>query len=111
MGQRALADALETDVGTISRWERGQGYPQAQQLARLATVLGESLDYLVLGAATDRAPMVMPAAFRAFLKTELGRIAQRREYLPTLLSLRPEREPTVRFYQAIVAALMQEDDG
>jgi len=110
MGQADVAAAVGTDAGTVSRWERGRGYPQAQQLARLSVVLAESLDWLVLGAASDRAPAVMPAAFLAFLRTDLGRIAQARAYLPTLLSVRPAREATVGFYKAIVAGLLQADD-
>jgi len=110
MNQPALAELVGTDAGTVSRWERGRGYPQAQQLARLATALGESLDYLVLGAAGNRGPQVMPPAFLEFLKTEHGRIAQQRAYIATLLSVRTGGEPTVRFYQAITAGLMLGDD-
>jgi transcriptional regulator with XRE-family HTH domain len=110
MGQSALADAVRTDVGTVSRWERGRAYPHAQQLARLALALGESLDYLVLGVTPERAPTVMPPAFLEFLRTEHGRIAQRRAYLHTLLSVHLLREPTVAFYQAFTAGLMMDDD-
>jgi transcriptional regulator with XRE-family HTH domain len=111
MSQVALAAVVGTDSGTISRWERGRGYPQAPQLARLTLALGESLDYLVLGASTDRAPAVMPPAFLAFLRTDLGRIAQERAYIATLLSVRTLQEPTIRFYQAIVSGLMMDDPG
>jgi len=110
MSQSELADAVDTDAGSISRWELGKGYPQAKQLARLAVALGESLDYLVLGATSTRGPTTMPAAFLAFLPTELGRIAQQRAYLPTLLSVRTTTEPTIQFYRALVAALMLGDD-
>lgn len=110
MGQVALADQVGTDAGSVSRWERGKGFPQTLQLARLAQVLGESLDHLVLGGA-GKAPAVMPRAFLEFLGTEYGRIAQERRYLHTLLSVRTTREPTVKFYQAIVAGLLLGDDG
>lgn len=110
LSQHTLGVAVGADAGTVSRWERGRGYPQTQQLARLAHALGESLDYLVLGVPGKHAPVAMPRAFLDFLLTEHGRIAQERAYLPTLLSVRPNGEPTVRFYQAIVAGLLLGDD-
>lgn len=108
MKQDRLADLIETDAGSISRWERGKGYPQTQQLVKLARTLGVSLDYLVLGepGKTDVHPL--PAAFNAFLQTEYGRIAQERKYVATLLSLRVPGEPSVELYAAIVHGLMLE---
>lgn len=111
LGQAEVAELVGTDVGTISRWERGQGYPQTMQLARLSVVLGESIDYLVLDVAAGHQPIVMPAALLEFLQTEYGRIAQRKAYLPTLLSVRPRNEPTVGFYKALVLALELDDDA
>lgn len=111
MHQREVAKLVGTDGGTISRWERGQGYPHTQQLVALALALGESLDHLVLGAPSGKTEVTMPQAFIEFLKTQHGRIAQERQYIPTLLSVRTTREPTVQFYQAITAGLMLGDDS
>lgn len=108
--QGQLAELIPTDSGTVSRWERGEGYPQTQQLVRLSQVLGESIDYLVLGPSDSRTPVVMPEAFIAFLQTELGRIAQQRGYVPTLLTVRTSGVPTIRFYSAIVAGLLTGTD-
>jgi transcriptional regulator with XRE-family HTH domain len=102
--QDQLAALVGTDAGSISRWERGKGHPQTQQLAKLVTALGESLDYLVLGV-DGKGPRQMSPAFMEFLQTEYGRMAQERHYLPTLLSVRTLGEPTVKFYQALTASL------
>jgi transcriptional regulator with XRE-family HTH domain len=110
MHQRQVAQLVGTDGGSISRWERGAAYPQTHQLVKLALALGESLDHLVLGVQSDAGDVTMPRAFLEFLKTDLGRIAQERNYVHTLLSVRTTREPSVRFYQAIVAGLMLGDD-
>jgi transcriptional regulator with XRE-family HTH domain len=112
MNQREVAQLVGTDGGTISRWERGDGYPQTKQLVKLARALGESLDHLVLGAQSEKtSDVMMPRAFIDLLKTDHGRIAQQRNYVPVLLSIRYTSEPTVRFYQAIVAGLMLSDDN
>lgn len=105
MEQEELADMLGTDAGTISRWERGKGYPQAPQLARLAKALGDSVDYLLLGAPSPSAPAPMPRTLIEFLQTRHGRIAQRNEWVHTLLSVQLKTEPSMAFYRAMVRAL------
>lgn len=108
--QEQLGDLCGTDGGTVSRWELGKGYPQAPQLARLAHALGESIDHLVLGAPSEKAPAPMPAAFIEFLQTRSGRLAQQHSLVHTLLSVRlppgAEREATVAFYRALLTALL-----
>ena len=109
--QDELAAALGTDAGTVSRWERGKGYPQTVQLARLATALGESLDHLVLGGTSSKGPVEMPHAFVEFLQTKYGRIAQERRYIPMLLAViraKPVKstEADTRFYKNLVKTLM-----
>lgn len=109
MKQEQLADLVGTDAGSVSRWERGRGYPQAPQLARLSHALGESIDYLVLGAPSQKGPAPMPPAFVDFLQTRSGRIAQERELVHTLLSVRLPpggSEISVAFYRALLAALI-----
>lgn len=103
--QEQLADLVGTDAGSISRWELGKGYPQARQLARLAKALGESIDYLVLGAPSVVAPAPMPKTLLEFLQTKHGRIAQRNEWVHTLMSVRLKGEPSLAFYRALVRAL------
>ena len=106
MKQEELGALVGTDAGSVSRWERGKGYPQAPQLARLARALGESIDHLVLGT-PGKEPASMPQAFLDFLQTRAGRTAQRRALVPTILSVRlPSGEPSVAFYRALLAALI-----
>lgn len=112
LSQEELAAKVETDKGSVSRWERGRGYPQAPQLAKLALAVGETLDHLVLGSASKQGPRQLPDALLEFLQTELGRTAQQRHYLPTLITIECKpRQPTVAFYRAIVAGLLAADDG
>lgn len=107
--QLQVAELVDANVSTVSRWERGEAYPQGAQLVRLSQVLGESLDHLMLGS-DARTPTVMPKAFVEFLGTKLGRIAQEQGLVLTLLSVRPMGTPTVRFYTAIVAGLLSGSD-
>ncbi len=44
MTQLALAHALSTDPGSISRWERGEVSPHLEQLRKLCALLGASAD-------------------------------------------------------------------
>ena len=47
MTQRELAEAVGVAVPTISMYENGKREPDGQTMARLATVLGCSVDYLL----------------------------------------------------------------
>lgn len=107
--QEDLARAVGTNTGTVSRWERGLGNPQAAQLVQLAETLGASVDYLLRGTDPDtNAPPLSPA-FHDFLRTDLGRIAQERRWIELLLSIRVAT-PSVKLYQAIVSGLLMNDD-
>ncbi|MBQ8415424.1 MAG: helix-turn-helix domain-containing protein, partial [Clostridia bacterium] len=52
MTQTDLAKQLYVSNKTVSKWERGIGYPEITQLAGLARVLGTTVDSLIMG---DRA--------------------------------------------------------
>lgn len=43
----SVAASVGVTAETIRRWERGEGSPDAEKLAVLATTLGVSLDYLL----------------------------------------------------------------
>lgn len=107
--QEDLARALATNAGTVSRWERGLGNPQAAQLVQLAEALGATVDYLLRGTDPDRNAPPLTAAFHDFLRTEHGRIAQERRWIELLLSIRVSN-PTVKLYQAVVSGLLMNDD-
>ena len=47
--QTELADMLYVSNKTVSKWERGAGYPETPQLVRLADLFGVSLDTLIRG--------------------------------------------------------------
>ena len=47
--QTELADRLYVSNKTVSKWERGAGYPETPQLLRLADLFGVSLDTLIRG--------------------------------------------------------------
>lgn len=45
LSQRALAEQIDTDSGLVSKWERGQHSPSAQNLAAIAHVTGRDLSW------------------------------------------------------------------
>ncbi len=47
--QTALAEMLFVSNKTVSKWERGAGYPELNQLIKLSQVLGTTIDALVCG--------------------------------------------------------------
>lgn len=106
--QEELGDDVGANSGTVSRWERDDGMPHAQQLVTLANHFAVSLDYLLLGQGTEH-PVALPE-FDAFLQTEYGRIAQERGYIRALLAMRYPYAPTQKLYKALVSAMMLEDN-
>lgn len=108
--QLELAHAVGTTPGSVSRWERDDGRPQALQLARIAGHLGESLDHLVLGEASRAAEYLeMPKVLDEFLATSLGRIAQERGWVRHLIRMQFDRAPTIEHYRAFVSAMLAVD--
>jgi transcriptional regulator with XRE-family HTH domain len=52
-----VAKQLGISPQTVKRWEKGESVPQGQKLEALATHLGVSIDYLMMGeGASDAAP-------------------------------------------------------
>ena len=47
--QTELAERLYVSNKTVSKWERGAGYPETPQLVRLADLFGVTLDTLIRG--------------------------------------------------------------
>ena len=48
MTQAQLAEKLYVSNKTVSKWERGAGYPEITQLASLSRILGTSIDGLIM---------------------------------------------------------------
>ncbi|WP_416236250.1 helix-turn-helix domain-containing protein [Spirulina sp. CCNP1310] len=46
--QRQVAERLGLSLGAIQKWEQNGGYPSLENAARLAKVLGVSLDTLAI---------------------------------------------------------------
>ena len=53
--QTRLAELIESDGNTISRWERNKASPDEKILPRLAQILNTSIDYILLGEASEAA--------------------------------------------------------
>ncbi len=47
LSQESLAEMLSTTRQAVSKWENGQGYPEAEKILVLSEVLGVSTDYLL----------------------------------------------------------------
>ena len=49
LSQTALAEMLYVSNKTVSKWERGAGYPEITQVIRLASLFGVTVDNLIKG--------------------------------------------------------------
>ena len=47
LSQEALAEILHTTRQAISKWERGEAYPDVDRLKELASYFNVSIDYLL----------------------------------------------------------------
>lgn len=56
MSQRELAQALSVSQQTIGSWEVGRSEPNTELLQKIATYFSVSVDYLLGGKDTNRAP-------------------------------------------------------
>ena len=54
LSQQALSDRVGVTLSTVQKWER-EGFPHADLLAQLATALGVSADWIVVGHALPQA--------------------------------------------------------
>ena len=65
--QEDLAEALGVSRQAVSKWEQGEGWPEAEKLLALADRFGVSLDYLM-----DRVPQDMAPAGNAADSSSAG---------------------------------------
>ena len=58
MTQTSLAEKLNISNRTVSKWERGDGFPDITILPELASILGVSVDELLKGEKSEYAVRV-----------------------------------------------------
>jgi transcriptional regulator with XRE-family HTH domain len=75
LNQRALARAVGTHYNVVSCWLRGERLPTTEHLAALATALGTTLDWLVLGESPADDEIARRLAIMAPEFTELAQMA------------------------------------
>ena len=56
LSQEELAEMLGVSRQAVSKWEQGEGWPEAEKLLALADRFGVSLDYLMDRVSQDKAP-------------------------------------------------------
>lgn len=62
ISQEDLAEMLNVSRQAVSKWEQGEGFPEADKLLPLAKALNISLDYLMGGADDDEPQAQQPSA-------------------------------------------------
>jgi transcriptional regulator with XRE-family HTH domain len=106
--QEDVARAVGTIGTTVSRWERAQGLPHADQLVALSKHFSVTVDHLLLGQPHEN--RVKSPEFHKFLATEYGRIAQQRGWVNALLTLEYPFPPSAQLYKNLVHALLLEEE-
>lgn len=106
--QEDVARDLGMTLGTISRWERGENLPHAEQIKAIVQYFDTTADHLVLGTPVE--VVSTSPEFQKFLGTDYGRIARQRGWLNFLASAEYPSKPTVRIYKELVHALMRAYD-
>lgn len=102
--QERFAVAIGATSSAVSRWERGEVDPQLQFIIRMCKHWGISTTELLRGdPVTEDEPS---EAYKAFLTTDYGQIADKRGWLPALRSMRFPVEPTVQLYCDLVHSLV-----
>jgi transcriptional regulator with XRE-family HTH domain len=103
--QPKLAQELDIAPGTVSRWERETGSPQAEQLLTLADYFDVSLDYLILGAADEDVPTTVhsPQLHEFLTMTAAGRYAREHGLVRVLMHL--PQPASVDFYRQVTVAI------
>lgn len=106
--QPALAHAIGTNTTSVSRWENNKGKPHLDNLAALAQHYGVTPDYILTG--VSHASALDSDAFREFLGTEYGRIAQKNGWLEGVRNVKPPLSwsPSAEFYIEYVNILLRE---
>jgi transcriptional regulator with XRE-family HTH domain len=107
--QEEAAREMGLVSGTVSRWEREVGSPQAEQLVVLARYYDVSLDHLILG--TPSEPAVHLPELHQFLSTKLGHYAKKRGLVTMLRNLAYHEPITADIYRGIVKVFRDQEEA
>lgn len=110
--QEDVAHDLDVTLGTISRWERGENLPHADQIKAIVQYFDTTADHLVMGTPTEAQGHT--PEFNKFLSSDYGLIAKQRGWLNFIATAQYPSKPTVRLYKELVHAFMRaydENDG
>ena len=109
--QDEVADAVDVNSGTYSRWERDVVMPHAGQIVQLARYFGCTTDYLLLGGTLKEDDTSLE--LHRFLATKWGRYAQKRNLVGMLRAIRitPDGQPpSIKSYTRFVKYYWQNED-
>lgn len=109
--QAVVAAAVGVDVGTYSRWERGEKIPRAAEIARLARHFAVTTDHLLLGEPMPNE--AIPLELHVFLNTPMGKYADAHNLVPMLRDTKWPFPPTVKTYRRFVKTwrLVNDDEA
>jgi transcriptional regulator with XRE-family HTH domain len=106
--QLQVANAVGTDPGTVSRWERGKADPQLSQLLKLAKHFrvkpGQLLNETLVSSEPES------EEFQKFKRTQIGQIAERNGWLAYIRSIELPVAPTSEIYQDIAYAILRQTE-
>lgn len=101
--QPQMAHDLKLAPGTVSRWEREVGEPQAGQLKMLAKYFDVSLDYLLFGEEPQSPAVHSPQLHEFLTMTAAGRYAREHKLVGVLLNL--PQPASVDLYRQVTIAI------
>lgn len=105
--QLETALALNTDPGTVSRWERDETEPQVKKIAMIARHFNVTTDHILLDHNAKAKPSPALARFR---KSELGQLLESKGWMPYIESARFPKEPDLQQYIALATVLLAADE-
>lgn len=72
LNQFELSEAIAVSVDSVRRWESNKQFPRADELSRLALVLGVTVDELLNGPSKDKVEIVLSWNWEDMKKGEIN---------------------------------------
>lgn len=72
LNQFELSEAIAVSVDSVRRWESNKQFPRADELSRLALVLGVTVDELLNGPSEDKVEIVLSWNWEDMKKGEIN---------------------------------------